>query len=133
MFSYTMQRLLHPIKRKFSFGTISNKRFLGAFCWKIWLFVYIPQQQNQVYSSTAGPKKWEGRQGSHALCGGCCTQPKESSPLEPFRIRDFLVHFAGKYCYLCTYRSSKIKFTPQPQEQKSGRRQTPCSSTLCRC
>ena len=35
-----------------------NERFLGAFCLKIWLFLCIPQQQSQVYSSTAGTKKW---------------------------------------------------------------------------
>ena len=56
MFSYTMQRLLYPINRKFSLGTISNNRFsnnrfLGAVCWKIWLFVYIPQQQTAAKSN----------------------------------------------------------------------------------
>ena len=43
------------------------------------------------------------RQGSHTVCGGYCTQPKESSPLEPFRIRDFMVHYAQKYDYLRAY------------------------------
>ena len=87
-------------------------------------FTLQPQEQNSGRRVTPC---------SHTLCGGCCTQPKESSPLEPFRIIDFLVHFAGKYGYLCTYRRTKINFSPQLQEQKSGRRQTPCSSTLCGC
>ena len=68
---------------------------------------------------------------SNTLCGGYCFQPIKSSPLEPFRIRYFVVHFGEKYGYLCAYHSSKIKFTLQPQKQKSGRRVTQCSNTLC--
>ena len=70
---------------------------------------------------------------TNTLCGGCCIQPKESSPLEPFRIIDFLVHFAQKYGCLCACHNTKINFSLQLQEQKSDRRQTPCSSTLCGC
>ena len=43
------------------------------------------------------------RQGSNTLCGGYCIQPKESSPLEPFQIREFELHFAQKSCYLFAY------------------------------
>ena len=35
--------------------------------------------------------------------------------------------------YLCAYHISKTNFIPQLQEQKSGRRQTQCSNTLCEC
>ena len=42
----------------FSHATTPKKRFCGAFSWKIGLFACIPPQQNQVYSSTAGTKKW---------------------------------------------------------------------------
>ena len=38
--------------------------------------------------------------------------------------------FGQKSCFLCAYHHSKIKFTLQPQEQKSGRRVTQCSNTL---
>ena len=99
------------------------------------MVICVPASHTKIKFTLQPQEQKSGRrvtQGSHTLCGDCCTQPKESSPLEPFRIRDFLVHFAGKYDYLCTYRSSKIKFTLQPQDQKSGRRVTPCSHTLCR-
>ena len=32
---------------------------------------------------------------------------------------------------LCAYHNNKMYFIPQPQEQKSSRRHTQCSSTLC--
>ena len=78
-------------------------------------------------------KKSDGRltQCSNTLCGGYYTQPEKSSPLELSRIRYFVVRFDHKYGYLCAYHSSKIKFTLQPQKQKSGRRVTQCSNTLC--
>ena len=161
-----MGRLLHPTKRKFSVATIPNKRFLVAFCSKIWLFVCKPPTPKSSllfncrnkkvvggkhhilvhYADASAPdsedvvycdpfiwnilwfiliknlvicvpashtkikftlqlqKQKSGRrvtQCSHTLYGGYCTQPKESSPLEPFWMRDFLVHFAVKYDYLC--------------------------------
>ena len=37
------------------------------------------------------------------------------------------------YCCLCACYNSVIDFISQPQEQKVGRRQTQCSSTLCGC
>ena len=36
-----------------------------------------------------------------------------------------------KSCYFCVCINSKTNFIPQPQEQKSCRRHTQCSSTLC--
>ena len=38
-----------------------------------------------------------------------------------------------KSCYFCAFHNSELDFIPQPKEQKSGRRQTQYSSTLCRC
>ncbi|OEU15938.1 S-adenosyl-L-methionine-dependent methyltransferase [Fragilariopsis cylindrus CCMP1102] len=60
-------------------------------------------------------------QGSHTLCGGCCnsTQPKESSPLEPFRIRDFVLHFAQKYDYLhASLQQQNQLFSPAAETKK---------------
>ena len=37
------------------------------------------------------------------------------------------------YCCLCACYNSVMDFISQPQEQKVGRRQTQCSSTLCGC
>ena len=36
-------------------------------------------------------------------------------------------------CCFFAFNTSKMNIIPQPQEQKSGRRQTQCSSTLCGC
>ena len=45
---------------------------------------------------------------------------------------DILWFISGpKSCYLCACHKSEMHFIPQPHEQKSGRRQTQCSSTLC--
>ena len=38
-----------------------------------------------------------------------------------------------KSCYVCAYHISKTNFIPQLHGQKSCRRQTQCSSTLCGC
>ena len=53
-----------------------NERFLGAFCLK------KSQEQKSGRRAT---------QCSHILCGGCCTRPKESSPLQLFQLRYFVV------------------------------------------
>ena len=58
MFSYTIWMLVNPTIGEFSFGTMLNERFLGKFCSKYDYFcAYLPHQ-NQVYSATAGTKKW---------------------------------------------------------------------------
>ena len=42
--------------------------------------------------------------------------------------------FSGSLlCFLCVCHKSEMNFIPQPQEQKSGRRQTQCYITLCGC
>ena len=48
-------------------------------------------------------------------------------------MRYFVVHFYQKSCHLCACHKSKMDLIPQPQEQKSGRRQTQCSGTLWEC
>ena len=45
----------------------------------------------------------------------------------------FCGSFLVKNHIFCVCNTSKINFIPQPQEQKSCRRQTQCSSTLCEC
>ena len=48
---------------------------------------------------------------STTLCGGCCIQPKKSSPLEPFQIRYFVVHFAQNLViYVPTTLAKQILF-----------------------
>ena len=69
-------------------------------------------------------------QWSSTLFGCFCTQPIWCCPLQHFQIRYFVVHFDQKSCYLCAYSISKTNFFLQPQEQKSGRRQTQCFNTI---
>ena len=54
--------------------------------------------------------------------------------MEPFQMRFFVVHYFWSKILifsLCGCNNSKTNFILQLQEQKSGRRQTQCSRTLC--
>ena len=44
---------------------------------------------------------------------------------------DILLFILIENLVFCAWNNYKTNFIPQPQEQKSGRRQTQCSSTLC--
>ena len=71
---------------------------------------------------------------SSTLCGCLCTQTIWCCPLQPFYLRYFVfISNQKSCCCLCAFHTSKINIIPQPQEQKSCRRQTQCSSTLCGC
>ena len=49
-------------------------------------------------------------------------------------IYDILWFISGqKSCFFFACHKSEMYFIPQPHEQKSCRRQTQCSSTLCGC
>ena len=93
---------------------------------------YFRAYHNSKIKFTLQPQKQKSggslTQYSSTPCGGYCTQSEKSSPLEPFWIRYFVVHFDEKYGYFRAYHNSKIKFTLQRQEQKSGGRVTQCSS-----
>ena len=45
----------------------------------------------------------------------------------------FCGSFLVKNHVFCACNSSETNFIPRPEEQKSGRRQTQCSKTLCGC
>ena len=50
------------------------------------------------------------------------------------QMRYFVFIFDQKSsCCFCAFHTSKMNFILQPQQQKSGRRQTQCSSTICGC
>ena len=70
---------------------------------------------------------------SSTRCECLCTLLIWYCPLQPFQMRNVVVHFYQKSCYLCAFHISKISFITQPHEQKSCRRQTQCSSTLYGC
>ena len=79
----------------------------------------------------------EAQCSSTTLCGCLCTYATHlmlSSVTNCFKW-DILLFIISdpKSCCLCACHNSKTNFIPQPQEQKSGRRQTQCSSTLCGC
>ena len=77
---------------------------------------------NSKINFTLQPQKQKSnrrvRQGSHTLCGGYCTQPKESSLLQPFQVRDFVVHFAQKYDYLRAYLQQRHQLFSSTAGQK---------------
>ena len=70
---------------------------------------------------------------SSTLCDCLCTWPIWCCPLQPLQMRYLVVNLDQKSCYLCAYHISKANFILQPHDQKSCRRQTQCSSTLCIC
>ena len=64
-------------------------------------------------------------------CGCLCTQPIWCRPLQPFYMRYFgFISDQKSCCCFCACHNSKMNFIPQPQEEKSCRRQTQCSNTL---
>ena len=87
-------------------------------------FIPWPQGQESCRRQT---------QCSSTLCWWLYTQPIWCYPLQPFQMRYFVVHFDQKSCFLYAFHNSKMNFILQPHIQKSGRRQTQCSSTLCGC
>ena len=99
------------------------------------MVIWVPASHTKIKFTLQLQEQKSGRrvtQCSHILCGGCCTRPKESSPLQPFQIRYFVVRFDHKYGYLCAYHSSKIKFTLQLQEKKGKEGNTRFSYTIWR-
>ena len=61
------------------------------------------------------------------------TNPSDVIFFNPFTWDILWFSSDHKSCYLCAFHTNKMDVIPQPQEQKSYRRQTQCSNTLCEC
>ena len=123
--------ILHPTQKLLSSATLSSRYFVVHFDKKYW---YLCAYHNSKMSFTLQLQEQKIGRGqlncSSTLLESYCTQPSLCCPLQHFRVGYFVVHFDEKYWYLCAYHNSKMSFTLQLQEQKIGRGQLNCSSTL---
>ena len=115
----------------------------NRFKWEILLFIISDPKSYCLcacYNSVIYfiPQPWGDEssrrqtQCSSTLNGCLCTWTSWYCCLQSFHMRYFVVHFWSKVMFfLCACHKSKIKFIPQPQEQKSCRRQKQYSSTVC--
>ena len=105
---------------------IQNHVFFVCVCHKSKMN-FIPQPQEQ--------KRYRRQiQCSSILCGCFCNWSIWCCPVQPFYLRYYVFLSNQKSCCcFCAFHTSKINFIPQPQDHKSCRRQSQCSSSLCGC
>ena len=126
MFQYTMWMFMHRIHLVLLSAILSKEIFsVHLFLTEIHVFVFCAIH-NSIMNFIPQPQVQKScrrqTQCSSILCTCLCIQPIWCCPLQPIQIRCFFVSACHK---------SKMNFITQPQEQKSCRRQTQCSNTLC--
>ena len=134
---WTMWRLPHPTKKKFSLPSIPRRNFrnpicsknttiLGAHTLTMEIKITLQLQEQKICRSVSIA--------SHTLCGDCRTQPKRNSPYHPFQKRISVTNSALKirllFARIPSPRKSRLLFN---HKKKAGKRQTQCSNTVCGC
>ena len=143
MFQYTMWMFVHLTHLVLSSATLSNEICCCSFLSKILLFICVPTTlaKQILFLNHMNRKGTEKMQEANSMFQYSMWMFVHPTYLVLFSATLSIEIFCGSFlskillfvCLPQQQNNSKTNFIPQPHEQKSGRRDKHCSSTLCEC